>query len=245
MKIFITGKGGSGKSTVSALVAEELNRRGLKVLAVDTDESNYGFYSQLGVEKPADFMNYFGGKKVLFDQVKNLPDKLKISEIPDEYVSQKENITLLSMGKINNFGEGCACPINVLSSKFIEIIDLDNDEYLIADTDAGVEHLGRGVDKGCDVILIVLDPSQESVRLSDKIIGMANAINKDYYYILNRIDEETEKILLELVDKTKVIASISDDKKISRANLRGEELNFKLEEIEKLVNFLESQNNMF
>ncbi|MBN2547355.1 MAG: adenylyl-sulfate kinase [Spirochaetes bacterium] len=245
MKIFISGKGGSGKSTISALIVKDLNRRGVKVLAVDTDESNYGFYSQLGVEKPADFMNYFGGRKVLFDQVKNLPDKWKLNDIPEAYMSKKENIKLLSMGKITNFGEGCACPINVLSSKFIEIIDLKKDEYLIADTDAGIEHLGRGVDKGCDIILIILDPSQESIRLSDKISGMAKSINKDYYYILNRIDEETKKILLESVDNKKVIASIPDNRKIARANLKGEELDFELEEIEKLVNFLEEYKNNF
>ena len=72
MKILVCGKGGCGKSTVSTLLAKEINRRKNKVLVIDTDESNFGLHSQLGMDSPQDFMNYFGGKKVLFEQVKTL-----------------------------------------------------------------------------------------------------------------------------------------------------------------------------
>lgn len=143
------------------------------------------------------------------------------------------------MGKIYDFGEGCACPINALSSKFLEVIELEDDEFLIADTDAGIEHLGRGVDKGCDVILTVIDPSQESVKLAKKVSEMAKVLNKRFYYVLNKIDEETKEVLLKSVDKNKIIAAISEDKRIFRNCLNGEELDLKLEEIEKLMDFLE------
>jgi CO dehydrogenase maturation factor len=245
MKIFISGKGGCGKSTVSALLAKEMNRRGFKVLAIDTDESNFGFHAQLGIENPEDFMNYFGGKKVLFDRVKNMPDRWKSGELPQEYLSIRENIKLLSMGKIYSFGEGCACPINVLSSRFLEIIELEPDEFLIADTDAGIEHLGRGVDKGCDIILDVIDPTRESIKLSGKIARMAEEINKPYYYILNKIDEETKEILLKSLDNDKVIAAIPDERNIFKANLTGEELNFRIKDIEKLMDFLENYKNKY
>jgi CO dehydrogenase maturation factor len=239
MKIFISGKGGCGKSTVSALLAKEMNRRGFKVLALDTDESNFGFHAQLGMKDPEDFMNYFGGKKVLFNKVKDLPERWKSGELPDEYISRKENIRLLSMGKIQSFGEGCACPINVLSSRFLEILDLEPDEFLIADTDAGIEHLGRGVDKGCDIILVIIDPTLESIKLSGKIAQMAAGIDKPYYYILNKVDEETEEILLQSVDADRVIAAVPDERSIFTANLKGEELDFPLGEIGKVVDFLE------
>jgi CO dehydrogenase maturation factor len=245
MKIFISGKGGCGKSTVSALLAKEMNQRGFKVLAIDTDESNFGFHTQLGIENPEDFMNYFGGKRVLFDRVKSLPDRWKSSELPREYLSSRENIRLLSMGKLYNFGEGCACPINILSSRFLEIIDLESDEFLIADTDAGIEHLGRGVDKGCDLILDVIDPTQESIRLSDKIARMAEEINKPYYFILNKVDDESEEILLKSLDNEKVIAAIPDERSIFKANLTGEELNFRIKGIEKLADFLENYKNKY
>lgn len=121
----------------------------------------------------------------------------------------------------------------------MEVIELKDDEFLIADTDAGIEHLGRGVDKGCDIILAVIDPSQESVRLAKKITEMAKAINKSFYYVLNKIDEETKEVLLKSVDKNKVIASISEDKRIFKNCLNGEELDFKVKEIGKLADFLE------
>jgi len=239
MKIFISGKGGCGKSTVSSLLAKEMNRRGFKVLALDTDESNFGLHAQLGIDDPEDFMNYFGGKKVLFSKVKELPDRWKSGELPVEYISSKENIRLLSMGKIRSFGEGCACPINVLSSRFLEILELEPDEFLIADTDAGIEHLGRGVDKGCDIILVIIDPTLESIKLSGKIGQMATGIDKPYYYILNKVDDETEEILLQSVDADRVIAAVPNERSIFTANLKGEEMDFPLGEISKVVDFLE------
>ena len=239
MKILVCGKGGCGKSTISTLIAKEISRRGNKVLVIDTDESNFGLHSQLGMDRPRDFMNYFGGKKVLFEKVKALQEKLGIDDLPGGYLSQKDNIKLLAMGKIYDFGEGCACPINALSSKFLEVVDLKDNEFLIADTDAGIEHLGRGVDKGCDIILIIVDPSQESLRLARKIKEMADSINKDSYYVLNKVDRETEKVLLKYVDKDKVIAAVPQDKRIFKNGLDGKELNLEISQIKKLVDFLE------
>ncbi len=71
MKILICGKGGAGKSTIVALLAKEMDERGKKVLVIDSDESNFALHKLLGMDRPRDFMDYFGGKKVLFERVKN------------------------------------------------------------------------------------------------------------------------------------------------------------------------------
>ncbi len=64
MKLVICGKGGSGKSTVSALIAQEIASRGEMVLVVDTDESNFGLYKQLGLPQPKDFMDLWAARRV-------------------------------------------------------------------------------------------------------------------------------------------------------------------------------------
>ena len=241
MKTLVCGKGGCGKSTVVALLARELAERGNKILVIDSDESNIGLHSRLGMEKPDDFMNYFGGKKVLFAKTKEMKNAWRLDDLPRDYLAEKGNIQLLSMGKIYQFGEGCACPINALSSKFLEIVDLGDGEFLIADTDAGIEHFGRGVEKGVDILLVIIDPSQESILLAKKISELGQQVDKPVYYVLNRIsDQETQDLLLNSIDREKVIAIIPENKEIFISGLAGNEFNMDVDGIKKIADMLES-----
>jgi len=241
MKILVCGKGGCGKSTVVALLAKEMALRKNKILVIDSDESNIGLHSRLGMEKPEDFMNYFGGKKLLFEKTKEMRNKWRLDDLPGDYLAEKGNIQLLSMGKIYEFGEGCACPINALSSKFLEIVDLGNEEFLIADTDAGIEHFGRGVEKGTDILFVVIDPSRESILLAEKISELGRQVDKPVYYILNRIaDQETKEFLLNSIDREKVIAIIPENKEIFTSGLAGNEFNMDVDGIKKIADMLES-----
>jgi CO dehydrogenase maturation factor len=240
MKILICGKGGCGKSTIVALLAKEIAIRKGKVLVIDSDESNIGLHSRLGMQKPEDFMNYFGGKKVLFEKTKELKDKWRLDDLPRNYLTEKGNIQLLSMGKIYQFGEGCACPINALSSRFLEILDLGDEEFLIADTDAGIEHFGRGVEKGVDILFVVIDPSRESILLAEKVSELGRQVVKPVYYILNRIaDQKTEEFLLSSIDRGKVIAIIPENKEIFISGLVGNEFNIEIEGVKEIADLLE------
>jgi len=241
MKILICGKGGCGKSTIVALLAKEMAIRENKVLVIDSDESNIGLHSRLGMQKPEDFMNYFGGKKVLFEKTKELKEKWRLDDLPSNYLTKKGNIQLLSMGKIYQFGEGCACPINALSSRFLEILDLGDEEFLIADTDAGIEHFGRGVEKGVDILFVVIDPCRESILLAEKISELGRQVDKPVYYVLNRIaDQKTGEFLLNSIDRRKVIAIIPENKEIFLSGLTGDEFNIDIEGIKEIANLLES-----
>ena len=62
MKIIISGKGGSGKSTISTLIARALEARGFSVLLIDADESNFGLQRLIGAEAPVHLMDNLGGK---------------------------------------------------------------------------------------------------------------------------------------------------------------------------------------
>jgi CO dehydrogenase maturation factor len=239
MKILICGKGGCGKSTIAALLAKELAARKNTVLVVDSDESNIGLHSRLGMQKPDDFMNYFGGKKLLFEKTKEMKDKWRLEDLPTDYLTRKGNIQLLSMGKIYQFGEGCACPINALSSKFLEVLDLRDGEFLIADTDAGIEHFGRGVEKGVDILLVIIDPSRESILLAKKIYELGQQVDKPVYYILNRVtDQETKDFLLNSIDKERVIAVIPENKEIFMSGLVGNEFNTDVDGIKEIADML-------
>ena len=242
MKILICGKGGCGKSTIVALLAKEIAARKNTVLVIDSDESNIGLHSRLGMQKPNDFMNNFGGKKLLFEKIKEIKDRRRLEDLPTDYLIKKGNIRLLSMGKIYQFGEGCACPINVLSSKFLEILDLKEGEFLITDTDAGIEHFGRGVEKGVDILLIIIDPSQESILLAKKISELGKQVDKPVYYILNRVtDQETRDFLLNSIDREKVIAIIPENKEIFMSGLAGNEFNLYVGGIKEIADMLESK----
>jgi len=253
MKILICGKGGSGKSTISSLLAKSMARKGYNVLVIDSDESNYGLHRQLGMELPDDFMNFFGGKRGMGKRIREFFKKGEsvsvfdkrwgINDLPEEYLTKKNGIRLLAIGKIHDFGEGCACPMGALAKTLLDNLDVTEKEIVIVDTEAGIEHFGRGVEQGCDVILVVIEPSYESLKLAGKIDEMAKSIGKTIYFVLNKVDDDSRSAMLESLDQSKVnvagtVPAITD---VFKAGLAGEELDVHLPEIEGLADLLGSR----
>jgi CO dehydrogenase maturation factor len=219
---------------------------------VDNDESNFGLHIQLGMELPKDFVLHFGGKRMVAEKLLEskeggrfnvFGEGIRARDIPGDYMSKKGGISLLAIGKIRDFGEGCACPFNALSADFLRMLELREDEFALVDTDAGVEHFGRGVETGCDLLLMVIDPSQESIRLAEKVTKIAGDAGKPLYYVLNKTDDETARFLLDSVDQSKVVSVIPADKKVFRNCLVGEALDFDLKGIRELADFLERKTN--
>jgi CO dehydrogenase maturation factor len=250
MKVLVCGKGGSGKSTITALLAKTMAKKGYNVLVVDSDESNFGLHRQLGLGMPDDFMNYLGGKKTLGEKMRQafqkgenasiFESKWQIADIPEDYTQGKGNIKMMAIGKIHDFGEGCACPMGALAKNLLKNMETTSEELVLVDTEAGIEHFGRGVEEGCDVVLMVVDPSYESLRLSEKIRELAEKAGKPLYFVLNRTDKIGVQFMLETVDETHVLASVPSDLEVFRAGLAGEELNAELPEIESIADFLVS-----
>lgn len=265
MKIAVCGKGGSGKSTISALLAKEMAKT-KNVLVLDIDESNYGLHSQLGMEAPKDLMEYFGGKTGFKEKQRATPKKTQFlglaasgstsgqpaqqqsrffdkrwsfSDLPPEFVEEKDGVKLMAVGKIHNFGEGCACPMGILTREFLENLDLEKDEFVIVDTEAGTEHFGRGVDKDFDLILVIVDPSYESLKLSKKFDEFGAQCGCRVYFVLNKVEPDIMEEMLASVNCANVVAEIPERREIFKASLKGEELDFELNEIKKLAEFLE------
>jgi len=246
MKFVICGKGGSGKSLVSALLAMEMARRGKEVLVIDTDESNFGLYKQLGLKQPRDFMESLGGKKGLSERLMkfmrserreklSILDEFSLEDIPDEFLVSEDGIKLLAIGKIHDYGEGCACPMGALAREFLEKLKADRMQVIV-DTDAGIEHFGRGVEAGCDKIVVIVDPSYESVQLSEKIREMGEKIGKSVVFILNKMDKDAQE-LSDLVDKRKIVGKLPFDRDIFKACLEGKKVP-PMREMEKIADRL-------
>jgi CO dehydrogenase maturation factor len=230
MKISVCAKGGSGKSTIVALLANEARSRGSRVLIVDSDESNSGLYKMLGFdEPPVPLMELVGGKTSLKRNM-GKPDlfaaeKILVDDIPAGYLLQHDHILLVSIGKIMQSLEGCACPMGVLNREFLKKVVVNDGEVVIIDMEAGVEHFGRGVETSIDNVLIVVEPPLESMEVATKIHGMSSGSGiKNTWAVLNKIpSEEIRKRLEAELDKRgiKVIGCVYLDQEIFMASVDG------------------------
>lgn len=242
MKIIVSGKGGCGKSTLSALLARNFKNRGFNVLLVDADESNFGLHRMAGIPLPVHIMDNLGGKKGFKAKINTtFPDsdrpfsrKIKIDDLPEDCVSESDGIKLAVIGKIHGFGEGCACPMGVLSKMVLSSLDLGTNDMVIIDTEAGTEHFGRQVDAECDLILGIIDPTYESLMLAEKMAAMAESAGKDILWVLNKTDESVIDLMMEKIDARKVMAAIPQNNALFLSNLKGEALDLGLPEIDSI-----------
>ena len=129
--------------------------------------------------------------------------------------------------------------MGVLTREFLENLDLGKDDIVIVDTEAGTEHFGRGVDKDFDLILVVIDPSYESLKLSKKFDEFGSQCGCKVYFVLNNVEPDISEEMLNSVNCVNVIAEIPEKREIFKASLKGEELDFEMEEVTKLAELLE------
>ena len=250
MKIVICGKGGSGKSSVVATLARALATENITVLVVDCDESNTGLHRLLGLDRPVNLLDHLGGKKALKQKMNQaLPDandplmggRLSIDTLPPDCVSKNGRIHLAAVGKIHEAGEGCACPMGMLSKNVLSRLDMADDQVVLIDTEAGIEHFGRGVDGGCDLILGVVDPSFESFELAGRIAAMAGALATEFAFILNKVDDRSAAVMADHVDEDRIIARLPFSDDVFMSSLKGEPLNSDMPEIAPVCDLIKNR----
>jgi CO dehydrogenase maturation factor len=129
MKLMICGKGGSGKSTIAALLAKEMIKRDYRVLLVDADESNIGLYQMLGLVMPQSLLADLGGKKGFNEKLKasrgqglmagpQVFKPMDLDSLPSDCTASSGNLHLVSTGKIHHLERGVPAPWAICSGPF-------------------------------------------------------------------------------------------------------------------------------
>jgi len=231
MKILICGKGGAGKSTLSVLLARAFHGLGYRALLVDADESNFGVPHLLGEDAPENLMDSLGGKKGFKQQLNQglsanaaFGGKFGIDDIPKNCRVDADGILMTAVGKIHHFGEGCACPMGVLSKRFLSGLETGEKEIVIVDAEAGVEHFGRGVAGQCDLLVDVVDPTAESFLLAEKISEMGASADREVFFILNKVEPEIEAVMRSRIDPERLLGVIPKSNALFLASLEGRPL---------------------
>jgi CO dehydrogenase maturation factor len=254
MKLAITGKGGVGKTTLTALLAQSYADAGRQVLAVDADPSPclagaLGFPEELRKElKPIAEMDALieertGAKPGTVGGFFTLNPR--VDDIPERFSVVHRGVRLLEMGSVDLGGSGCICPESAMLKTLFTHLLFRHDDILLLDMYAGVEHLGRATVDFVDAMLVVVEPTRRSLGTAKQIKKLANDIGLQRLYLVgNKVRNEDEaKFLEKETPDMPLIGYMPADLKVQEADRLGipvydhvESLRLAAEQINKKIN---------
>ena len=230
MKIAVSGKGGVGKTTFSALLIRTLNEDGKHVLAIDADP-DANLASAVGIADAEKITPIAEMKELIFERTEAKPGTIggffklnpKVDDLPDALSSTFENIKLMRLGGVKKGGAGCICPESTLLKALVTHIVLARNEVVVMDMEAGIEHLGRGTAQSVDKLLVVVEPGRRSIDTAGHIKKLAQEIGlKQIAVVGSKIrSPKDESFLKKHLADFKYIGSISYDDALIEADLNG------------------------
>lgn len=206
MKLAISGKGGVGKTTLSALLAQVYADAGRDVLAVDADPAPC-LAEALGL--PAELRRQLSPiaemDALIEERTGAKPGTVggfftinpRVDDLPERFSVQHRGVRLLEMGSVDLGGSGCICPESAMLKTLFTHLLFREDEVLILDMYAGVEHLGRATVDFVDALLIVVEPTRRSLGTAAQIKSLAQDIGLTRLWLVgNKVRDEEEAAFL-------------------------------------------------
>jgi CO dehydrogenase maturation factor len=174
MKLAVAGKGGVGKTSVTAWVGDYLARSGEDVWLVDADTA-LSLGQALGLPENEIPIPLIQEKELIRERVGEglihlNPD---VQDLPERLAKRVGNLNLLVLGSIAAAGGGCACTANALLKALLAHLIIQRRQWVIVDLEAGVEHLGRGTVQFVDGLIVVSEPSMRSLQTASRISALA------------------------------------------------------------------------
>ncbi|MEJ5347369.1 MAG: carbon monoxide dehydrogenase accessory protein CooC [Desulfosoma sp.] len=231
MKIAVSGKGGVGKTTLSAFLARWFAEHGRSVLAIDADpDANLGH--ALGITEASKITPLSQMKALIAERTESVPGSFggffkmnpKVDDLPEKVaVPCGPGLRLMVMGGVKKGGTGCVCPESVLLKNLVHHLILRRDEVVIMDMEAGIEHLGRGTSKAVNALIIVVEPGRRSIETALKVQQLAADIGiVNLYVVGNKIRHEKDQTFLrESLNGFSFLGFIPFDETIIEADCAG------------------------
>ncbi|HKZ55789.1 MAG TPA: AAA family ATPase [Anaerolineales bacterium] len=227
--IALAGKGGTGKTTIAALLIRSLLQRGKRpLLAIDADPAS-NLNLALGVPLPTTVGQIreemaetaqAGQLGVAISRLDYLTREVRMA------LEEGDDVDLLAMGRPE--GQGCYCAVNHLLR---QIIDTLGSKYacVVIDNEAGMEHISRRTTRDVDLLLLVTDPTVRGVKTAAAMAELAREVEVNVgqaMLILNRLQGEPSPQVQAAIDELglPIAAFVPADPTVNELDARGEPL---------------------
>jgi len=220
--IAISGKGGTGKTSIAALLIDLLKQKGV-VLAIDGDPSS-NLHMALGLplrETIGAIRESLHDRKMVEKTGMAKPDYIMM-RIQESLVESK-GMDLLAMGRPE--GPGCYCAANNWLRESIDRLS-SNYDYVVIDNEAGMEHISRQTTRDVNLLLLVSEPTIRGITAAARmkeLIGELRAHVDRITLVLNRVKNGIPEEIAEAIDKygLELISTLPEDPSIASIEVKG------------------------